>query len=173
MKNIALKNQKKSSQKSKNPLQSRKKSVVSKSFLWKTRRQREKQWQKLTKKMETERFQYLVKELDRVFSIYIRNRDRNNTCVTFWVRWCHNKIQHNCHFIGRWYYSHRRDEDNCFWGCWYCNTYAQEEHKIQYTIFMIKRFGSWYVDEMLLKRNRSKPSIEFMRNKIDYYKALI
>lgn len=167
------KEMKKSSQNKKKDLISKEKSVYSKPALGKTWRQREKLWQKLTQKMEKERMKYLIWELDRLFSIYIRNRDAKKPCVTFWVKWCHNKIQHNCHFIGRSYYSHRRDEDNCHWWCWYCNTYAQEEHKIQYTLYMIRKYWESYVNDMLESRNKSKPDVDWMKERILHYKELI
>lgn len=48
------------------------------------RKKKEKEKIRKTKKLENKRFsrQNLIKEADRVFSLYIRERDRGKPCVT-------------------------------------------------------------------------------------------
>ena len=74
----------------------------------------------------------LLREADRLFSLFIRNRDAdkngNVACVCCGkiynvedhLNSCERIIQ-NMHFIKREVYSLRFDEDNCSAGCCYCN----------------------------------------------------
>lgn len=122
--------------------------------------------------METDRFKYLIKELDRLVSIFVRKRDKDKWCITFWTTWCKNKVEHNCHFIWRAYYSHRRDERNLAGGCSSCNVYHQEEHKIIYFQKMVSMYWIDVVNEMIWSRNKIKPDVEWMKEKIQYYRNL-
>lgn len=122
-------------------------------------------WDKLLKKEESYLWKKLRDKADQVFSIWIRNRDKKLWCVT-----CNWPVQHNCHRIDRWWYSHRWDENNCRGGCANCNTYRQEEHKVLFTIVQIKRFWQDRVDEQIRKRNKKKPTIQELLYIIDKYK---
>lgn len=58
----------------------------------------------------------LVIKLDKLFSLYIRNRD-NNTCVV-----CGSTERPTCgHLFSRINYSTRWDEENCYCQCVGCN----------------------------------------------------
>jgi hypothetical protein len=69
---------------------------------------------RLTIKEEKRLFNNLKEEADKVFSLFIRNRDKKKLCITSKVPSCQKKIQHCCHWIPRGYYSHRRNENNCY-----------------------------------------------------------
>lgn len=112
-------------------------------------------WIKLLKKEESYLWKKLRDKCDQVFSVWIRNRDRKDWCIT-----CNWPVQHNCHWIDRGWYSHRWNEDNCKWWCANCNTYRQEEHKVLFTIYQTKKFWQDWIDEQILKRHKKKPSIQ-------------
>lgn len=122
-------------------------------------------WEKLLKKEEVYLWKKLRDLADKYFSIWIRNRDRKDWCIT-----CNWPVQHNCHWIDRWRYSHRRDENNCKGWCANCNTYRQEEHKVLFTIYQTKKFWQERVDEQILKRNKIKPRINELLKIIENYK---
>lgn len=119
----------------------------------------------MTKKEEHKLWKKLVEKADKEFSLFIRLRDKDKHCIT-----CDWPIQHNCHWISRGWYSHRRDEDNCYGGCIWCNMYHQEEHKVLLTVHQIKRFWQERVDKQLLERHKIKPSIEYLNEIIEKYK---
>jgi hypothetical protein len=127
-------------------------------------------WERLLKKEETRLWKYLRDKADTVFSIWIRNRDKKKDCITKDVPTCKHKIEHNCHWIERWRYSHRRDEKNCYWWCSSCNTFHEWEHKIYFTNFMIKTYWQERVDKQLRQRNKKKPSISELLKIIETYK---
>lgn len=125
-------------------------------------------WEKLLKKEESYMFKKLRDEADRVCSIFIRNRDKKDWCVT-----CNGPVQHNCHWIDRAWYSHRWDENNCRGGCANCNTYHAQEHWMKFTIYQIKKFWQEWVDEQLRKRHKKKPRIDELLEIIKKYKEKI
>lgn len=122
-------------------------------------------WEKLLKKEEVYLWKKLRDEADRVFSIWIRNRDKKKWCIT-----CNWPVQHNAHRIDRWRYSHRRDEKNCCWACANCNTYRQEEHKVLFTISQTKKYWQDRVDQQIFNRNKIKPTIDELLAIIEKYK---
>lgn len=124
---------------------------------------------KLTQKEEKYLWKKLVAKADEVFSKFIRKRDAKKWCITKGCTWCKGLIQHCCHFIGRAYYSHRRDEDNCKGWCASCNTYHQEEHKILFTVYQIKTHWQEWVDYQLKTRHKIKPTIKELLAIISYY----
>lgn len=125
-------------------------------------------------KMTKKEIDYLWKKCrdkaDQIFSQWIRNRDKHNGCITKEVSACQNSVDHNCHWIERWRYSHRRDEENCFWWCVSCNTYHEAEHKIFFTMYQIKKHWQEWVDEQLFKRNKKKPTIDELLEIIKKYR---
>ena len=122
------------------------------------------EWLKLTKKEETYLRKKLRDKLDQVFSVWIRTRDKGKWCIT-----CNWPIQHNCHWIDRAWYSHRREETNCRWWCVNCNTYRQEEHKILFTIHQTKSYWQEWVDNQIFNRHKKKPSIQYLLDMIKKY----
>jgi len=97
----------------------------------------------------------LRRELDKVFSIYIRRRgatvDGWNRCVTCGrlQRW---QEGHAGHFIKRQHLATRYDPRNVHFQDAYCNTYRGGA-LIEYTLFMQQTYGQAVVDELMrLKR---------------------
>ena len=78
----------------------------------------------MRKKKKTLTRQDYVKQLDNIFSTYIRLRDSNENwyvvCPLCWARIKWQQSQ-NMHFITRWCRLYRYDEDNCHAGCMRCN----------------------------------------------------
>lgn len=142
-------------------------------LLKKTRQWRDSAGQPLTKSMEAKKRSWHVMELDKVFAKFIRERDKKNDCITKNVQTCKHKIEHCCHFISRWWYSHRWEEWNCRWWCSSCNAIHQAEHNTEYTMVMIEKYWHAFVREQLTKRHKKKPSIERLKEKILYYKSMI
>jgi hypothetical protein len=91
----------------------------------------------------------LVKKLDTVFSIYVRQRDAdkygNCTCVTCDRKFHWKNIQAG-HFISRKHYSTRWDERNVRSQCSRCNVFNSGE-QYKYSLFL----GSDLSDELLQK----------------------
>ena len=110
----------------------------------------------------------IVKELDRVFSQYIRRRNANLDgfvdCFTCGRSYHWKKIQ-NGHFMSRGRYSTRWDEENCRPQCYGCNVMQQgrqydfglnldreregladEMHQLSLTTV---KFATWELEEKL------------------------
>jgi len=91
----------------------------------------------------------LVKKLDAVFSIYIRQRDDLIGCITCGEVKVWKEMQ-NCHFYSRGQLPTRWDETNCHSGCYRCNVLLKGNY-INYTKYMIDRYGREYVDMLEIK----------------------
>jgi len=113
---------------------------------------------------------FLIRKADDLFSKFIRNRDKYKDCISYWATGCQNKIQNACHWIGRWYYSHRRDEDNVYWWCVSCNAYHQQEHWAFFERFQTKKHWQKWVDEQYFMRNKRKPKLNQLFEIINKYK---
>ncbi len=91
----------------------------------------------------------LKKELDSVFSRWIRNRDSVNGYVT--CACCRQIIpieqSQNMHYISRSYLVHRFNERNCHAGCRVCNVFKNGNYPA-YTIFMLDKYGEQYIREL-------------------------
>ena len=86
-----------------------------------------KETNKKSKLLEKKRFSRsnLTKEADRVYSLYIRSRDRYKPCITCWAEWQEN---FQCwHFISRRHLSTRWEEKNWHWQCPKCNLWGAWE----------------------------------------------
>lgn len=113
-----------------------------------------------------------VKQLDNIFSTYIRLRDSNKegvvVCPLCWARVNWKQAQ-NMHFITRWCWKYRYDEDNCHAGCMRCNVILHGNYII-YTRWMQNNYGIKKVDEMI--RNKiwiyKIPTPE-LQKQIEYY----
>jgi len=114
----------------------------------------------------------LVKELDAIYSKYIRLRDSDNkwmcTCVTCWAiaSW---QEMHNTHFITRANYKYRRDDDNCFAGCPRCNIWLKWNY-IAYTLVMIKKYWRQFVEDRQADKELVKISTAQIEEMILTYK---
>ena len=113
----------------------------------------------------------LIKELDTVFSQFIRLRYAKNEiaeCVTCGKKEHWKKLQ-NGHFMSRSNYSTRWNEDNCQVQCVGCNVYkAGEQYK--YSLYL----GNNLAEELYIK---SKQIVKFadveLIDMIDYYKQQV
>lgn len=123
---------------------------------------------KLQPKTKKKSITWYKKELDRVFSIYIRNRD-DGQCYT-----CNKKDEPKymqCgHFVPRQYLATRWDERNCHCQCYACNMLYNGQPS-RYVIHLRSDYGSGIIEELEL--NRMKPvklDVIWYVEKIDYYK---
>lgn len=111
------------------------------------------------------------KELDAVFSRYVRNRD-NNTCYTCGKVSEPTKSQ-NGHFVPRQYLAVRWDEVNCHCQCYACNVLYNGQPSA-YAARLEKEYGVGTVEMLESKRKiltRLKP--DFYEYWIAHYKQLI
>lgn len=127
-------------------------------------------WKAKTKKTKTR--QHLVKELDRVFSLFIRLRDCNDkgivVCPLCWAKITRKQAQ-NMHFITRACFLYRYDEDNCHSGCMRCNVFLNGNY-IVYTRRMQQQYWVEKVDEMINNRFLVfKIPTQTLVEMIDYY----
>jgi 5-methylcytosine-specific restriction endonuclease McrA len=113
----------------------------------------------------------LIKELDTVFSQYIRLRYAKNEiaeCVTCGKKDHWKKLQ-NGHFMSRTNYATRWDEDNCQVQCMGCNVFKSGE-QYKYSLYL----GNKLAEELYLK---SKQIVKFadveLIDMIDYYKQKV
>lgn len=124
------------------------------------------------RKQKTKSRSQLVKELDAIFSRYIRlnNIDYNwlCKCVTCGAK-VHWKNIQNWHFITRGNYKYRRREDNCFPQCMPCNIYKSWNY-ISYTLFMIWKYWEDFVRNMQEDKELVKISTPEIREMIEKYK---
>ena len=82
-----------------------------------------------------------VRELDGVFSLFIRSRDRR--CVT-----CGSQSNLTCgHLFSRIAYSTRWREDNCFAQCLSCNL-RHEYDPYPFMNYYLRRFGQDKLDQL-------------------------
>jgi hypothetical protein len=130
----------------------------------------------------------LLREADRLFSQFIRNRDadKNGNIQCVGCGKVYNleqvdkegkKIVQPLHFIDRGVYSLRFDEDNCHAGCSYCNLdmflnkngFAYR----RYLEFMNMTYGEEMVTEMALAHRRiNKITEQQLKTVIEYYSQL-
>ena len=117
----------------------------------------------------------LVKKLDRIFSLYIRQRDSKDgmfQCIS-----C-GKIkpieQADCgHFFSRTHISTRYDEENCSAECSYCNRF-RSDHLFDYQINLIKKIGKQRFDMLSFRAKQTKHWSSFeLEELIKYYKSKI
>jgi len=130
------------------------------------------QWVSRKVKKKTKSRSQLVKELDAIFSRYIRLRDADDkgicSCITCWEK-VHRKNIQNWHFITRWNYKYRWSENNCYAQCMPCNIYKSGNY-ISYTLAMIWKYGEGIVREMQEDKELIKVSTPEIREMIEKYK---
>lgn len=126
----------------------------------------------MSKNAKKPKRQKLIKELDSVFSLYIRLRDSDS----HWIVTCPLcgkkipvKFAQNMHFISRWVLKYRFDENNCFAGCMRCNVILNGNY-IEYTFFMIKKFWKEKVEAMKNDKELFELKTREIEEKIAYYK---
>ncbi len=121
----------------------------------------------VSKKTQT----WYKKELDRVFSIYIRQRDKG-VCFT-----CGNqkdwKYQQNGHYISRQHMNTRFDEENCHCQCVSCNVF-KGGNMDEYALALIRKYGDVHLIILNARKNTiRKWSIPELQERIEYYKTKI
>ena len=119
---------------------------------------------------------WLKKELDRVFSIYIRQKfsdsDGNNTCYTCGKAGTIKTMQ-NGHFVSRQYLATRWDENNCRIQCCGCNLFGNGK-PLDFEERLKKELGGDFVEEMKQTRHQSlKLDRNWYKAEIEKYKLLI
>jgi 5-methylcytosine-specific restriction endonuclease McrA len=113
----------------------------------------------------------LIKKLDGVFSLYIRERD-HHTCFTCGKILEPNKSQ-NGHYISRKYLSTRWDLRNCNCQCVSCNVFKHGNMDV-YAINLQKKYGNNILNELQeLKNTVIKYSADTLMDMIEFYKKVI
>lgn len=117
----------------------------------------------------------LVRELDSVFSIYIRQKDAINgiaKCVTCGDQkeW---KYQQNGHYMSRGHYPTRWDETNCHVQCAACNVFKKGNYT-EYALYMIDRYGANHLEALKRKANSGeKIPTPVIREMIEEYRKKV
>lgn len=137
------------------------------------------------KQLENKEYKKLIRLADKYFAEFIKLRDTDKqwigTCCT-----CNKRVKylwrdllgkirkswevHCCHRIPRWYYSHRWNEENCYMWCNHCNTFDQENHHNTLTLIQVEKYWQERVSNNLKNKNRVKPSLEELKNIVEYYR---
>ena len=116
------------------------------------------------------------KELDRVFSEFIRKRDADLdgyiTCVSCKKK-VHWKDSNCCHFVDRQHMATRYDETNCNAGCVQCNAWDKGFHIFEYQKFLDKKYGPGTSENLMKMRHFTiKFSVAELEEKIKLYKQV-
>lgn len=127
------------------------------------------------RKKKTKTRSQLVKELDTIFSRYIRLRDADNywmcSCITCWDKKPRKEMQ-NCHFRSRSCYKYRWSESNCWAWCCKCNVMLHWNY-IQYTLVMIDKFWKQRVENIMNDKELIKISTVAIKDCIELYKLKV
>jgi len=87
----------------------------------------------------------LKKELDRIFSLYVRYRDRGQ-CITCSVKRPPKEMQ-NGHYIARSNMATRFDEWNCNAQCFQCNVFKSGNYP-KYALALKDKYGDRILEEL-------------------------
>ena len=111
------------------------------------------------------------KELDTVFSKYIRQRDQGQ-CFTCPKKDDPKNMQ-NGHFVPRQYLAVRYDERNCNCQCYACNMLYGGQGAT-YAIRLAQKYGQSVVEELESQRwVTTKLDVNWYKEKIELYKNLL
>ena len=117
----------------------------------------------------------LVKNLDTVFSQYIRQKDAKNeiaTCVTCGKVDHYKKLQAG-HFASRKHYATRWDEQNVQVQSYGCNVMQQGQQYL-FSKWLDNTYGEGTADELINKSHQAvKFSNQDLLDKIQYYKEIV
>ena len=113
----------------------------------------------------------LMKDLDDIFSKFIRQRDAG-ICFT-----CGNtkepKYQQCGHYISRGVFNTRYDEENCHCQCVACNIF-KKGNMDEYAIRLIRFYGKGILEKLHAKKEQSKKfTREELEEKTEHYKKLV
>lgn len=113
----------------------------------------------------------LIKELDVVFSKYIRSRD-GNKCITCGRIGEYNTMQAG-HYVSRSCYALRWDEMNVHCQCYACNV-CKHGNMIAYREQLVKLYGEKKVKKLEVQRHSIKKyTSEELEKMIEYYKKML
>lgn len=111
------------------------------------------------------------KELDSIFSRFIRQRD-NGQCFTC-PKKDHWKSMQNGHFVPRQYLSLRFDEKNCNCQCYACNMLYNGQPSL-YAVNLKRKYGDSIIEELeAVRLKETKLDAIWYAEKIKYYQALL
>lgn len=111
------------------------------------------------------------KELDAIFSKYIRQRD-NHKCFTCDLQMEPNRSQ-NGHFVPRQYLATRFNEKNCHAQCYACNMLYNGQPS-EYALRLEKKYGKGTVEGLNKARFIIvKLDIPWYQTQIERYKSLV
>lgn len=129
---------------------------------------------KKIKKVKKKTDKQLKKELDIVFSQFIRlsYADKNgyvkcSTCPAV-INW--KEIQ-NGHYESRQYLSLRFEEKNCHPQCVGCNIFRRGNYTV-YALFMIEKYGQEHLNWLEIEKHKITKYFPY-QEKIDYYKQKV
>lgn len=109
----------------------------------------------------------LIKEADRVASLYVRERDRWNPCITCWSEW--NETHQNWHFMSRRHLNTRWYEKNMNGQCTKCNCWWAWEQYL-HSLAIDRLYWSWTSEQIMkLANDTSKTTDEEILMHIKYY----
>lgn len=109
----------------------------------------------------------LIKEADRVASLYIRERDRWNPCITCWAEW--SEFHQNWHFMSRRHLNVRWFEKNMNGQCSHCNCWWAGEQYL-HSLAIDKLYWQWTAEQIMrLANDTSKTTDEEILMHIRYY----
>lgn len=110
----------------------------------------------------------LIKKLDAVFSIYIRNRDKG-VCFTCGVK--KNPKEMQCgHYESRSHFETRWDTRNCHCQCYSCNV-MRNGNMTNYAINLIKKYDKGILDRLhKLAQTPVRLKREDLLSQIEFYK---
>ena len=119
----------------------------------------------------------LKKELDTIFSVFIRLRSANEygycQCWTCGVVRHYKDGMQNGHFQSRKHMATRFDEENCQVQCVKCNIYSSGE-QFKFGINLDAKYGEGTAEELeFLARTIYKVSRVEYEEQISYYKKLV
>ena len=117
----------------------------------------------------------IVKQLDTIFSIYIRKRKSKNNiaeCYTCGKKDHYKNLQCG-HFISRKHYATRWNETNCQVQCYACNV-ARYGVQFKFGMFLNAEYGKNVAEQLLLESKQVvKYSNSDLIEKIEHYKKLV
>lgn len=130
------------------------------------------------KKPKTLNIPKLIKKLDEVYSLYIRQKYYDEfteyvSCVTCGKTAHYKDGMQNGHYISRSHRSLRYDDLNCHVQCFRCNV-KLKGNMPAYALFLIRTYGQGILEELEEKKSQTK---QFTANEllelIQIYKAKI
>lgn len=113
----------------------------------------------------------LKEELDKIFSIFIRLRDKFECCTCGKKG---DKTDIDCgHYIPRSHMNTRWDEENCHAQCKGCNVFKKGNMDV-YALFMVNKYGDKILIEMNKRKNTIRQwSLNELKQEISKYKEKV